>query len=368
MLLYLLPTGRCQEVVSDSTWITVANGQVTEWREIAYDNNTGTTFRRAMGSVADYTLLQRNLTLSEAANAAREMEAARRIRRDMAEKVRALNALSSVLGTSPADSVRATKSDLLATTGWRIDATGFRFRRTAQGVFQWRADTATTWRAAAYLGGVIILNGLNGYNTHFYQRGNNGRWVTPDQRHVIRDPGTQDAAPRSALAPPPIQQQDADQPAIERIEGERDLAFVVKAVHDGDSYKIDWPDMPDWIRVAGIDCPEVISNKITADQPYGRFVADTLRKMLKGDTIVINFIGFDRLDRPLVTVQWKGKDLAEVILRNGWAHYYSTRSLPASKRKSYQAARDAAKRAKRGIWSQKEVINPADWRRQNWKQ
>ena len=46
---------------------------------------------------------------------------------------------------------------------------------------------------------------------------------------------------------------------------------IVKAVHDGDSIKVKFEDGEvSWIRLYGCDAPEVVSNHVSASQPYGK--------------------------------------------------------------------------------------------------
>jgi len=152
-----------------------------------------------------------------------------------------------------------------------------------------------------------------------------------------------------------------------------DSNFVVakvKAVHDGDSYKVEYwnPDSTYkhtiWIRLAGVDCPEVKSDVIKEPQPYGVMIGDTLRKMLKDSTIFVKFIGTDWLYRPLVVVKLNnGQDLASLLLSNGWAWYYSTTLLNKETRNAYQKMRDKAKKAKKGLWFELNPTNPKDHRK-----
>ncbi len=140
---------------------------------------------------------------------------------------------------------------------------------------------------------------------------------------------------------------------------------IVMAVHDGDSYKIK-SVVTEWVRIMGIDCPEVISNHIKANQAFGVAIGDSIRALIKGKPVTMKTYGKDRYHRTLAQVFVNGRDIAEIILEHGWAWYY-TSDLDKDTRKKYQKLRDYAKKNKYGIWSVPNPVKPADFRRANWK-
>lgn len=140
---------------------------------------------------------------------------------------------------------------------------------------------------------------------------------------------------------------------------------VVLAVHDGDSYKIK-SVVTEWVRIMGIDCPEVISNHITANQAFGVAIGDSIRALIKGKPVTMKTYGKDRYHRTLAQVFVNGRDIAEIILERGWAWYY-TSGLDSATRRKYQRLRDYAKKNKYGIWSKPNPMKPADFRRMNWR-
>ena len=137
---------------------------------------------------------------------------------------------------------------------------------------------------------------------------------------------------------------------------------VVKAIHDGDSYKIK-AVVDVWYRVEGIDCPEVISHLIHVAQPHGVEIGDTIRKLIKGKTVSLKSYGVDIYGRPRAQVFLEGVDMAELILRNGWGWYYRSNDLDKATRIRYRKLRDYAKRNRLGLWADEKPINPAEWRK-----
>lgn len=150
---------------------------------------------------------------------------------------------------------------------------------------------------------------------------------------------------------------------------------LVKAVHDGDSYKIQWKSGEiEWVRLWGVDCPEVISNHITKAQPYGVQTGNFVRAWLKGQQIVIDtsVAQDDPFLRRVVKVKLDSalysridsvpgeyvNDLSTYLVLNGFA-WWVDRSL--------QDDMDIAKQTKIGLWSLPgRKMRPETWRKKNW--
>ncbi|MBC7778088.1 MAG: thermonuclease family protein [Phycisphaerae bacterium] len=139
----------------------------------------------------------------------------------------------------------------------------------------------------------------------------------------------------------------------------------VLAVHDGDSYKIQLIE-PTWVRIMGIDCPEIISNHITENQPYGVAIGDSIRQILKGQNVDIQIYGKDQYGRTLAKITFQGQDLADYILSKGWGHYLSPSKFDNATRLKYRKSRDIAKKNHLGIWAG-NATNPKTWRKTHWK-
>jgi len=145
------------------------------------------------------------------------------------------------------------------------------------------------------------------------------------------------------------------------------------AVHDGDSYKLNAVDDAGnstgmasfWVRQIAIDAPEVISNRIAANQPRGKEIGDSVRILLKGKIVTYQNFGTDKYGRVLARVHLGGHDVAEYMLRRGWAWYANTPGLSRKHRRAYQYDRDTAKKARYGLWSDENPIRPSVWRASN---
>lgn len=143
----------------------------------------------------------------------------------------------------------------------------------------------------------------------------------------------------------------------------------VFAVHDGDSYKvlIEGDSVKKWIRLYGVDCPEVKSNLILNTQPYGRFVGDTIRKMIKGKYINLEYINTDKYNRMVCKVTLDSVDLSKYIVANGFGWVAVLFKEPDTYIQELEKLQIEAKDKQYNIWSMDEVIHPFMWRSFNTK-
>lgn len=101
------------------------------------------------------------------------------------------------------------------------------------------------------------------------------------------------------------------------------LSATVMAVHDGDSYKVklDSTNEVFWIRLSDVDAPEVISNYVSANQPHGKEIAYSMRKMLKGNKVILDTLYRDKYKRMVAKVWYNNIDLSKYMVENGFAWY-----------------------------------------------
>jgi endonuclease YncB( thermonuclease family) len=95
---------------------------------------------------------------------------------------------------------------------------------------------------------------------------------------------------------------------------------TVLAVHDGDSYKVRRASGDIiWIRLWGIDCPEVKSNRIIANQDYGVETGNFVRELIKGKQVLIDTLpGRDRYKRLVARVQLDTIYMTQYLIQNGY--------------------------------------------------
>lgn len=151
---------------------------------------------------------------------------------------------------------------------------------------------------------------------------------------------------------------------LESVPGDTLPATVIRRVHDGDSYYlVGMVPENKFCRAEGFDCPEIRSPYVSATQPYGVEIGDSVRLLLKGKTITYSLYGIGKHNRPMVSVYVDGEDIGEVILSKGWAWYYAPNNLPSAVKKRYKALERAAKKAKLGLWADPDAVRPEKFRK-----
>ena len=126
---------------------------------------------------------------------------------------------------------------------------------------------------------------------------------------------------------------------------------TVMAVHDGDSYKVKRHDgSVVWVRVWGVDCPEVRSNIIIKDQDAGVEIAIIMRDMLKGKQVIMDtFPGRDKYKRIVAKIQLDTIYVTQYLISNGygWPVKYN---MSTAIYKYLQSLQEEAKLLNLGLW------------------
>lgn len=140
----------------------------------------------------------------------------------------------------------------------------------------------------------------------------------------------------------------------------------VFAVHDGDSYKVrvEGQSKKTWVRLRGVDCPEVYSPYTLGTQPYGKQAGDSVRAFIKHKILDIEVIGKDIYNREIIKASLDTIDLTLYIIEKGWG-WNSFDSLMTPEYKTLLIdARFNAENNKLGLWGIPGAkLNPSDWRR-----
>ncbi len=128
------------------------------------------------------------------------------------------------------------------------------------------------------------------------------------------------------------------------------------SVADGDSFRMNG----ERYRLQDIDAPELHQNcKDGAGREWacGRRSRDELRKILTRDRINCRRVSRDRFGRFVAVCSAGGRDVGELMVRNGWATAYKGRGFTSS----YISAENEARAAKRGLWAG-SFETPRQWR------
>lgn len=106
------------------------------------------------------------------------------------------------------------------------------------------------------------------------------------------------------------------------------------------------------IRLAGIDSPE-------KKQPFGTKAKDALATLVFGKDVTVTVVDKDRYGRWVGKVYQGEVDVNEKLVREGYAWRFPT----YDKAREYADAEAEARRAKRGLWWDKDPIPPWEFRK-----
>ncbi|WP_291952766.1 thermonuclease family protein [Campylobacter sp.] len=127
-------------------------------------------------------------------------------------------------------------------------------------------------------------------------------------------------------------------------------AKVVEVI-DGDTIKVIIKQKESKIRLFGIDAPE-------KNQAYGQISKKFLSAIVLNKEVTLSIKDEDKYGRILAIVYLNDKDINQIMVKNGyaWAYeYYSD---------LYLNVQNIAKSAKKGLWEDKNPIEPYKWRKQ----
>jgi endonuclease YncB( thermonuclease family) len=133
----------------------------------------------------------------------------------------------------------------------------------------------------------------------------------------------------------------------------------VVGVADGDTITVlDADKMQHKIRLAGIDAPE-------KKQPFGNRSKASLSELAFDKTVDVETSKRDRYGRQIGKVLVNGRDVNLVQVERGIAWFYRQyqREQSPNDRRLYEAAEDAARADKRGLWRDADPVPPWDWRK-----
>jgi endonuclease YncB( thermonuclease family) len=128
---------------------------------------------------------------------------------------------------------------------------------------------------------------------------------------------------------------------------------------DGDSFRLG----DQRYRLQGIDAPELHQDCKDAngkDWPCGMRARSELRRLIGTHPVECRAVTIDRFGRIVANCTAGGKDLAEEMVRSGFAVVFTRPGFSSP----YDKAQTQARAEKRGIWAGTFDV-PSDWRRAN---
>ncbi len=133
----------------------------------------------------------------------------------------------------------------------------------------------------------------------------------------------------------------------------------VVGVADGDTITVlDVDKVQHKIRLSGIDAPE-------KKQAFGNRSKESLSALAFDKTVNVETSKRDRYGRQIGKVMVNGRDVNLVQVERGMAWFYRQyqRDQSPNDRKRYEAAEDAARAGKRGLWRDAAPVPPWEFRR-----
>ena len=133
----------------------------------------------------------------------------------------------------------------------------------------------------------------------------------------------------------------------------------VVGVADGDTITVlDADKVQHKIRLSGIDAPE-------KKQAFGNRSKESLSELAFDKTVNVETSKRDRYGRQIGKVLVNGRDVNLVQVERGMAWFYRQyqRDQSPNDRRLYEAAEDAAKANKWGLWRDADPVPPWEFRR-----
>jgi endonuclease YncB( thermonuclease family) len=141
-------------------------------------------------------------------------------------------------------------------------------------------------------------------------------------------------------------------PSAAEIAAGDTVTAKVLFVFDGDSMRVRVGEVEREMRLWGIDAPE-------HDQPHADVARDVLKQAIVGQTVTADVITVDQFERLVVRMRLNEQDVNLALITQGHAWWF--RRFAANEQ-AYRLAEAAAKKARRGLWSDASPEAPWDYR------
>ncbi len=129
-------------------------------------------------------------------------------------------------------------------------------------------------------------------------------------------------------------------------------------VADGDTITVlDDTHTQHKIRLTGIDAPE-------KRQAFGNVSKQSLAEQVAGQSVAVEWVKVDKYGRKVGKVLVDGLDCNLEQVKRGLAWHYKQyqREQSPNDRRQYEAAEDAAKAGRRGLWRDTDPVPPWEFR------
>lgn len=96
----------------------------------------------------------------------------------------------------------------------------------------------------------------------------------------------------------------------------------ISYVYDGDTVELTCPSRKETARLQGFDTPETKSPGCDAEAAFGARATDRLRELVQGK-VTLDGLGREKYGRLLVRLTADGRDVGDVLIREGLATRYA---------------------------------------------
>lgn len=141
--------------------------------------------------------------------------------------------------------------------------------------------------------------------------------------------------------------------------------FKVTKVYDGDTIMAEGYDIVIYVLLAGIDAPEIGTQKHKPGQAYGQEAKRYLENLILHKIVDIKGYGIGPYpcNHLIGEIYLKDKNINIEMINKGLAEVCSEKPPDGLNIVPYFEAEREAKKAEQGMWSRgKEYISPRDWR------
>ena len=133
-----------------------------------------------------------------------------------------------------------------------------------------------------------------------------------------------------------------------------DFTGPVVRVLDGDTLEVLHNQLPERIRLSGIDCPE-------KGQAYGKKAKQAASALAFGKDVTIQTHGHDKYKRTIGDVILPdGMSLNQELVKQGWCWWYR-KYAPGDT--VLEGLENEAREAKKGLWADPQPVPPWEWRK-----